>query len=108
MTTPDVRSNLYTDFYNSPGVDKSGAVRMIPINTTVTSAESAGTVYELFPFNKGCRVIALNVDIPDISDGSSTADLGYVYDDNTTYTNDPDAFIDGTTATQTSSLVDRV
>ncbi len=100
MTTPSIRSNLYSGFYNAPGVDKSGAVRMVPINTSVGAADAATTVYELFPFRKGCRFWGLALSVPDMSDNSSTIDVGYVYDDNVTYTNDVDYFLALSTASR--------
>lgn len=93
MTTPTVLSNFGYDLNNCPGVDREGAVRSIVIDTTVTSGNAAATTYELFPFQANMTLLFLALDVPDVSDASSTMSLGYVYDDNTTYTNDPDAYV---------------
>lgn len=106
MTTPTVAPTKYskTDLdYNIAKVDKSGATRLQVGSVTVPSATGTSTVIGLVPFRKGASLVrgATSIHFANIGDGSFTADIGYVYDDNVTYTNDADAFAAADTAGRT-------
>ncbi len=97
MTTPSIAPTKYskTDAdYNLAKSDKSGATRLQAGSVSVPSGTVATTVIGLVPFRKGATLVrgSTSVYFANIGDGSFTADIGYVYDDNSTYTNDPDAF----------------
>lgn len=97
MTTPTIAPTKFTKTdldYNVCKVDKSGANRVQIGSVTVPSATGTGVVIGLVPFRKGATLVrgSTSIHIANIGDGSFTADIGYVYDDNVTFTNDPDAF----------------
>lgn len=106
MTTPSIVPTKYaatvTDFLKAK-IDRSGALRTEYVTVSVPSGTTASTVIGLVPFRKGARFVrgASSVYLENIGDGSFTADIGYVYDDNTTYTNVPKAFADADTAGRT-------
>jgi thioredoxin reductase len=100
MTTPTIAPTKFskTDAdYNIAKMDKSGATRLQIGSVTVPSATGTSVVIGLVPFRKGATLVrgSTSIHIANIGDGSFTADIGYVYDDNVTYTNDPDAFAAG-------------
>lgn len=106
MTTPTVVPSKYagdsTDF-NKVKRDTFGAVRLETGTVTVPVATAEGAFIGLIPFNKGARFIVhdKSVHVTDIDDGTdSTLNLGIVYDDDTTYTNDVDAWVSASTAGQ--------
>lgn len=111
MTTPTVYPTKYTatsaDF-NRAKIDRSGATRVEYVSVSVPSSTAASTVVGLVPFRKGARFVqgASQLYTADLDTGTSvTLDIGYVYDDNTTYTNDPDAFASAITTAQTGGLI---
>ncbi len=110
MTTPSIVPTKYAgtdlDFLKAK-IDRSGAVRMEYFSVTIPSGTAAGTVVGLVPFRKGARLVyaATQGHIENIGDGSFTFNVGYVYDDNTTYTNDDDAFASALTTGQSGGLI---
>lgn len=104
MTTPTILPTGYagddTDFLKVK-CDRSGAVRLSTGTVTVPAATAVGAFIGLIPFNKGARFLVhdKSVHVTDIDDGTdSTLNLGIVYDDNSTYTNDVDAWVSASTA----------
>lgn len=110
MTTPSIYptkySGTYKDFLNTK-VDRDGCNRTQYTTVTVPSGTTTSTVIGLVPFNKGFRFSqgSSQLYIANIGDGSFTFDIGYVYDDNATYTNDPDAFASALTTGQAGGLI---
>ena len=109
MTTPDVFADGYSNsadaFLNSPGGEGSPDV---PVRATVTTAAiiASGTVIGMIPFNKNASIEMGSGAMlaPDLDTGTDvTYTLGFVYDDNVTFTNDPDAFITTATDFQTAA-----
>lgn len=111
MTTPTYAPSKYalTDAdFNRAKVDRSGALRCEYFSTSVTAATTSDTYIGLVPFQKGARFIqdASKIHVTDMdTDADLTLDVGYVYDDNTTYTNDPDAFATQLTTGQAGGLL---
>jgi hypothetical protein len=110
MTTPSIVPTKYAGDdgdYLIAKIDRSGAVRMEPVSVTVPASTATSTVVGLVPFRKGARFVqgATQLYVANIGDGSFTFDVGYVYDDNTTYTNDPDAFASALTTGQAGGLI---
>lgn len=92
MTTP----TILADTAGNAKVDRSGAVRSISGQATIPNTTAAGTYVGLIRFQKGFSLDQLAIKSSDIDAGATVLiDVGYVYDDNTTYTNDPNAFFDG-------------
>lgn len=111
MTTPTYVSSKYAgtdaDFLKCK-VDRSGAVRIETFTTNITAAAASDVVVGLVPFQKGARLVhgATTIHVSDLdTDSDLTLDFGYVYDDNVTYTNDPDAFATQLTTGQTGGLI---
>ena len=112
MTTPTLYPSKYagnsTDF-NKAKIDRSGALRTEAFSITVPASTASGTVIGLVPFRKGARFIceASGVNITDVDTGTSvTASVGYVYDDNVTYTNAASAFVSASTVPQSGGKID--
>lgn len=88
--------------------DPSGAVRNVAGTVTVPSGTAEDVYIGLVPFQKGARFIIndKSVHVTDIDDGTdSELDLGIIYDDNTTHTNDEDAFASASTAGQAGGWI---
>lgn len=111
MTTPAVVPTKYAGDdgdYLIAKIDRSGALRSETVSVTVPDASSVGTVVGLVPFRKGARFNygASSIYAADLDTATSvTLNVGYVYDDNTTYTNDDDAFATLSTAAQAGGFV---
>ena len=109
MTTPDIFADGYANsadaFLNAPGGQGSPDV---PVRATVTTAAIivSGTVIGMIPFNKGASIEMGSgaVLAPDLDTSTNvTFELGFIYDDDGTFTNDPNAFILSSTAFQTAA-----
>lgn len=109
MTTPNIFADGYTNsedaFLNAPSGQSDGP-RLVARSATVPDSTSAGSVIGLIPFNKGFRLSygsALAVD--DLDTGTDVEiEWGYVYDNDTAFTNDPDAFRAASTIAQTAAV----
>lgn len=110
MTTPDIFANGYANsadaFLNSPG---GQGIPDVPVRATVTvpAVTISGSVLGLIPFNKGASLELSGVLLTADLDTSTnvTFELGFVYDDEITFTNDPNAFITSSTALQTTAAL---
>lgn len=92
MTTPAIIADTA---YNAK-VDRSGAVRSISGTATIPNTTAANTIVGLIRFQKGFQLDHLTIKSSDMDAGTDLLmDVGYVYDDDSTYTNDPNAFFDG-------------
>lgn len=110
MTTPSIVPAEYagtsTDYLKVKS-DRSGADRLYAGAVSVPSGTVTSTVIGLVPFNKGARFHLDNTSVyfANIGDGSFTADLGYIYDDNVTYTNNTTAWASASTAGRSGGFV---
>lgn len=111
MTTPNIVATGYlansTDF-NRSKVDRSGALRTESFSITIPSGTASGAIIGLVPFRKGAKFVchASGLNITDVDTGTTvTASVGYVYDDNVTYTNAPAAFLSASTVPQTGGTL---
>lgn len=111
MTTPSIVPTKYsgtsTDFLKAK-CDREGALRTEAFSISIPSGTASGTVIGLVPFRKGARFIchASGVNITDVDTSTNvTASIGYVYDDNVTYTNAPAAFVSASTTPQTGGTI---
>lgn len=92
MTTP----TILADSAVNAKVDRSGAVRSISGQATIPNTTAANTYIGLIRFQKGFNLDQLAIKSSDMDAATDLLmDVGYVYDDNVTYTNDPNAFFDG-------------
>lgn len=106
MTTPTIFSNEYADanaLYRAP-VRRDGAAIHERVTATIPASTATSTNVGLIPFAKGAKVCMTASSIK-CGDGdtatTATIDVGWVYDNNTTYTNDPNGFISASSAPQT-------
>ncbi len=110
MTTPAIVPSNYqktaTDYLNVK-CDREGAARIYAGTVTVPSGTASTTIIGLIPFNKGARfhLDGQSVYTPDIGAASTTISLGYVYDDNVTYTNNQTAWANAATNIQSGGFV---
>ena len=103
MTTP----TILADTAGTAKVDRSGAVRSVKAVATLAASTAADTIVGMIRFQKGFSLDHFAVVSDDLDTATnSTLDVGYVYDDDTTYTDDPDAFFDGIDIVQAASTSD--
>ena len=110
MTTPTVLPTQYAGNYKDflkVKSDKSGAARIVAGAVSVPSGTTANSYVGLVPFNKGARFTIgdKSVYCGNFGAGTTTVNLGYVYDDNVTYTNDVDAWASLSTAAQAGGFI---
>jgi len=87
--------------------DSSGAVRNVRGSVSVPSGTAATTIVGLVPFSRGAS-FAINdksVHCGNFGAAGTTIDLGIIYDDNVTFTNDFDAFASLATAAQSGGWI---
>jgi len=110
MTTPSVvptnYSGTYLDYLKTK-CDRDGCVRLVQGTVSVPSGTAADAYVGLVPFNKGARFVVgdKSIHCGDFGAGTTTVNVGYVYDNNTTYTNDVDAWASLSTAPQSGGFV---
>lgn len=114
MTLPTIYPNGFsgtgtgiTNDFLKVKEDRSGAARTYAGTVTIPNTTAATTVVGLTPFNKGARftIVDKTVYCSNWGAGSTTVDLGYVYYDNVTYTNNVDAWASAATAPQSGGFV---
>lgn len=102
MTTP----SILADTADNAKVDRSGAVRSISGQAEIPDTTAANTIVGLIRFQEGFTLDHLAIKSSDMDAGTDLLlDVGYVYDDDTTYTNDPNAFFDGLDIAQDAGSV---
>jgi hypothetical protein len=110
MTTPSVvpsnYAGTYLDFLKAK-VDRDGCARNVQGTVSVPSGTAADAYVGLVPFQKGARFIIGDKSIycDNFGAGTTTVNVGYVYNDNVTYTNDVDAWASLSTAAQSGGFV---
>jgi hypothetical protein len=110
MTLPSLYPTQYngtaTDFLKVKA-DRSGAERMVQGTVSVASGTAANAYVGLVPFNKGARfhIDDKSVYCGNFGAGTTTVNLGYIYNDNVTYTNDVDAWASLSTAAQSGGFI---
>ena len=87
--------------------DTFGALRQVAGTVTVTSGLGTGSYVGLVPFQKGATFTISNASVycADFGGGSTTVDLGIIYDDDSSFSNDEDAFASASTAAQSGGFV---
>ena len=110
MTAPTIYPAIWdptdgSDYANAPGL-RNGAVQNVYTEVTVPASTATSVVAGIMPFRKGARIsYASRIDTDDLDTGTDvTLDVGWVYDDNTTYTNDPNGFIAASAIAQTGGI----
>ncbi len=104
MTTPSILSDAVSA--RDAKVDRSGAVRSQSANATVPATTAADAFVGLFQFDTGFSLDHLAIVSEDLDTATNvTLDVGFVYDDDTTFTNVPDAFFDGIDIVQDAGSV---
>jgi hypothetical protein len=110
MTTPSVVSDRLsgdaTDFVKALQ-NPTGAFMPAIGSATVPSGTAADEFVGLEPFRKGAIIKIDNASIycGNFGAGTTTVNVGIIYDDNTTYTNDVDAWASASTAPQSGGFV---
>lgn len=94
------------DFLKAPR-DNGGAQRIVQGVVSVTSGTTANSYAGLVPFRKGARfqIGDKSIHAGNFGAGTTTLNVGYIYNDNTTYTNDVDAWASLNTAAQAGGFV---
>ncbi len=110
MTTPSVLPTQYAGTYKDylkVKVDRDGCARIVAGAVSVPSGTAANEFVGLVPFNKGARfqIDDKSIYAGNFGAGTTTLNVGYVYDDNGTYTNDVDAWASLATAAQSGGFV---
>ena len=111
MTTPSIVPTGYagdsTDFLHAK-MDRSGAMRIVTGTVSVPAATATDTIIGLVPFRKGAKFgYGSRVYVGDMDTSTNvTVDLGYIYDDNVTYTNVLGAFVAASTAPQAGGMME--
>lgn len=110
MTTPTVLPTVYAGTYKDflkVKHDKDGCARVVAGTVSVPSGTAANAYVGLVPFVKGARFVIgdKSVYCGDFGAGTTTVNLGYVYDDNVTYTNDVDAWASLSAAPQSGGFI---
>lgn len=91
MTTP----TLFSDVAANPLISKSEPQGVIAQKFVLTlpAASAAGTNCGLIRFQKGFSLVGLSLVASDMDTATTLVlDVGYLYDDSTTYTEDDNAF----------------
>lgn len=116
MTTPTIVPAEYdvsttdanTRNYLKVKQDRSGACRINAGAITIPTATASGSTVGLVPFNKGERFNVNNSSVY-IGDADSstnvTATVGYIYDDNVTFTNNLVAWVSASTVPQAGGFL---
>lgn len=110
MTTPSVLpvgfNGNSSDFARVPGVDRSGAARLQQGSVSVPSGTAANAIVGLLPFQKGARfnLHDSSIYLGNFGAGTTTVNIGIVYDDNVNNTNDLDAFVSASAAAQSGGF----
>ena len=110
MTLPSIVPTQYdttTRGFLKVKIDRSGATHLYTGAVTVPSATVATTIVGLIPFNRGAKFNIGNSDIhvADIGAGTTTVSIGWVYDDNVTFTNNQTGFASASTAIQSGGFI---
>lgn len=87
--------------------DRDGCARLVQDSVSVPSGTTANSYVGLVPFNKGARfqINDKSIYADNFGAGSTTLNVGYIYSDNTTYTNDVDAWASLSTAAQSGGFI---
>lgn len=101
MTTPTVLSDVATYTYQIK--HKAQGNMSQKATATVAASTASGTNIGMIRFQKGFSLINFAIKTDDLDTSTNvTFDVGYVYDDNTTYTNDTDAFLNDSAIPQSA------
>lgn len=110
MTLPTIVDTNYAgtaaDFRKTK-CDRSGAARIYSGVVSVPSGTAANAYVGLIPFNKGFRahIDDKSIYAGNFGAGSTTLNVGYIYNDNVTYTNDVDAWASLSAAAQSGGFI---
>lgn len=110
MTTPNIVPANFsgddTDFLKVKR-DTFGALRQGKGAVSVPSGTAADSFVGLVPFQKGASFTINNASVhcADFGAGTTVVDLGIIYDDDTSFTNDEDAFVSASTAAQSGGFL---
>lgn len=110
MTTPSVLPTQYSGTYKDflkVKQDREGGCRPYRGTVSVPTTTAANSYVGLVPFVKGASFVIgdKSVYCNDFGAATTTVNLGYVYDDNVTYTNDVDAWASLNTAAQAGGFI---
>jgi len=110
MTTPSVLPVQYAGNYKDflkVKVGNTGAARVVVAAVSVPSGTAADAIVGLVPFVKGARFVIgdKSVHCGNFGAAGTTINIGYVYEDNVTYTNDVDAWASANTAPAAGGFV---
>lgn len=102
MTTPTIFSDVAAST-RSAKVDRSGAVRSVKAVAALPATAASGTIAGMIRFQKGMSLQKLDIKTDDLDTSTNvTLDVGYVYDDNVTFTDAPAAFLSASAIPQSA------
>lgn len=111
MTTPSIVPSKYLgtdlDYLHAPRQD-NGSMQLVVGSVSVPALTVPDAIIGLIPFQKGACFHITNGSIHSADLDTSTnvtMDIGIVYDDNVTYTDDLDAFVSASTAPQAGGFL---
>ena len=111
MATPNVvptgYKNDYRDWLNVPQLDRDGSARIVNGAVSVPSGTAADAYIGLVPFNKGARFTIgdKSVHCGNFGAGTTTVNLGVIYQSAGEGTDDVDAFASLSTAAQSGGFI---
>lgn len=103
-----VQPTIFSDVASNPFQAKSEPQAVIPQKAiaTIPAATAADTIIGMIRFQKGFSLTGLALVSDDLDSATNVlVDVGYVYDDNTSLTDDPNAFFDGLDIAQDAGSV---
>lgn len=111
MATPTIVPtgfrNDYRDWLNVPALDRDGCLRQVKGSVSVVSGTAADAYVGLIPFNKGAT-FSINSDsvyAANFGAGTTTLNLGVIYQSAGEGTDDVDAFASLSTAAQSGGFI---
>lgn len=111
MTTPGIVPTQYvglTKPWLLAPVDKGGKEQLVAGTVSIPALTATDTIIGLVPFQPGARfkIDSASVYSADLDSSTNvTMDIGYVFDENSTYTNDLDAWVSASTAPQAGGFL---
>lgn len=111
MTTPSIIPTQYVGLtypWLQAPVDRSGALRMVEGAVSIPATTATDAIIGLVPFQAGARfhIDGASIWSADLDSSTNvTMDIGYVFDQDATYTNDLDAWVSASTAPQAGGFL---
>ena len=106
MTVPTIFAEESESILIAP-VLRNGGAQHVRRTATIPAVTVVTTIIGMIPFQKGARVNygGTQVLVADLDTATNVVlDVGFIYTDDTTFTNDPNAFIAGSAVAQAGGI----